>query len=674
MQEKKMSNIEESMIPQSKSIGDYLTIKKNQMFLIPSFQRAYSWGLEQCEKLLEDLFDYHENIDHEDASYFFGNLITVEDKDTKSIQIIDGQQRTTTFLLLLKALHFLLNDFKRNENNLESNCTDRIDRWLKEILMKLYKIDSDSISDYKITDFTNCFSQNHLLKDENLILKSESMNEMDYAIDDWNKILKSSRLAEVNPYQYPYKRKDNRYTNFFKNLKFFYNSIKRKLEADNKNSFEQVKYLSQFIKTLLEDCKVIQIASRNIDQAVAVFNSLNATGLPLSDADVICSSAYAKCNDDQTKKIFQDGWYRIIDTVERNLSSYFSVTTILQQFMYYQRFCKSANDGTSTDITTPGLRKYYTNDNKDFVDNPIPFCRNLNTMVHLWEELLSYPIVRLALKTNNNIHLFLATFFYHFVSQRNLKSDDPEANVSVKLDYELVVKPIVELFLRLFALLELVDISYSSSRFKVFLYQMGDEFAKLKNDCSLDGITQKFNNQISSIIVDFIGDLKKELRDYRNDRLVMLNEYLFTKYNKIDFYLDDDPSKINIEHIMPQSGNNVPNYMSSLSIDEYNDYLEKLGNKILLERKININLSDDPFKIKKISEINSESKGRKHVDQGYINSKYAIARALCSYKSNTWNASDIDEATEKSVDRIFRFIVEPLTDEQKSKLESANQK
>lgn len=65
-----MSDIEDSMIPQSKSIGEYLTIKKNQKFLIPSFQRAYSWGNEQCEKLLEDLFDYHENIAHEDSSYF----------------------------------------------------------------------------------------------------------------------------------------------------------------------------------------------------------------------------------------------------------------------------------------------------------------------------------------------------------------------------------------------------------------------------------------------------------------------------------------------------------------------------------------------------------------------------------------------------------------------------
>lgn len=668
MVENIMSDIEDSMIPQSKSIGEYLTIKKNQKFLIPSFQRAYSWGNEQCEKLLEDLFDYHENIDHEDSSYFFGNLITVEDKDTKSIQIIDGQQRTTTFLLLLKALHFLLNDFKSNENNLESNCINRIDRWLKEILMKMYKIDSDSISDYKITDFTNCFKQDTVLKDENLILESESMNEMDFAINDWNKILKSSRLAEVEPYQIQHKRKDNRYTNFFKNLKFFYNTIKKKLEEGNKNSFDQVKYLSQFIKTILEDCKVIQIASRNIDQAVAVFNSLNATGLPLSDADVICSSAYAKCKDEQTQKEFQKSWYCLIDNVENKLGSYFSVTTILQQFMYYQRFYKSANDGTNTDITTPGLRKYYTNDNKDFVGNPIPFCRNLNTLARLWEELLSYSIVRLALKTNNNIHLFLATFFYHFILQRNLKGKDSEIDVS--LDYEKEIKPIVELFLRLFALLELVDISYSSSKFKVFLFQMGDEFAKLKNSCPLDDITERFNNQIFSIVVEFIGHLKEELHYYRDDRLVLLNEYLYTKYHNIDFYLDEDPNKINIEHIMPQSGNNVPSYMSNLSIDDYNDYLEKLGNKILLERKININLSDDPFKIKKVSEINGESKGRKHVDQGYRNSKYAIARALCKYKSNTWTSEDIDQATEKCVERIYRFIVEPLNTEQKAKLKS----
>ena len=125
-----MADLDKGMIPTAKSIQAYLTLKESQMFYIPSFQRAYSWGRLQCEKLLEDLLDYFENKREGNDAYFFGNVITVEEKNNNSlsnessstkIQLIDGQQRTTTFLLLLKALHFLLNDFKQIENDESGN-------------------------------------------------------------------------------------------------------------------------------------------------------------------------------------------------------------------------------------------------------------------------------------------------------------------------------------------------------------------------------------------------------------------------------------------------------------------------------------------------------------------------------------------------------------------------
>src|SRR5574344_1147117 len=145
------------MIPKSNTIGDYFQLSSREQFLIPSFQRAYSWGKDQCEKLLEDLFDYHENRVDSDSTYFFGNIITVTDKSINSIQIIDGQQRTTTFILLLKALHFILNNYKCKAKDFDSTQNRKIDKWLESILMKIYKIDSNSISDYQLIDFTEIF-------------------------------------------------------------------------------------------------------------------------------------------------------------------------------------------------------------------------------------------------------------------------------------------------------------------------------------------------------------------------------------------------------------------------------------------------------------------------------------------------------------------------------------
>ena len=664
-----MADLDKGMIPTAKSIQGYLTLKESQMFYIPSFQRAYSWGRLQCEKLLEDLLDYFENKREGNDAYFFGNVITVEEKNNNSlsnessstkIQLIDGQQRTTTFLLLLKALHFLLNDFKQIENDLNSSSVRKVDKWLEKILMILYKIDSNSITNYELKNFTRCFDADSELADEFLILKSESMNELDCATKDWNNILRCSKYNDFVPEEIPNKRKDNKYTGFYKNISFFYNSLKTEIKKSNRTSVEQIEFLSLFIQTLLEECKLIQIASVNINQAVAVFNSLNATGLPLSDADVICSLAYSHC-DESSKNLFHDKWHELISNIEEGLNGYFSLNTVLQQFMYYQRFKKQGK----TDITTPGLRYYYTNDNKTCIENPIEFCANLNVIANMWQELIgNYPLIRLALKINNNSHLFLATFFYHIIINR--VSND--SNGLVDFDYASIIKPISELFLRLFTLLELVDFSYSSSEFKVFLYEMGDEFVKLDEQLSFDEIEKKFNANIFSIIQKSIKNLKSKLYEYRGDKLIYLNEYLYCEEYGKDFYFDIDPNRINIEHILPQSMHNILEPMRNLSEEEYDDYIEKLGNKILLERNINNNVSDDNFKVKKASSINSKPRGRRSKELGYKDSCYNIASDLCGYSRDVWVSEDIDRATKKSVERIYRFIVNPLDDSQKSLL------
>ena len=149
-------------------------------------------------------------------------------------------------------------------------------------------------------------------------------------------------------------------------------------------------------------------------------------------------------------------------------------------------------------------------------------------------------------------------------------------------DYASIIKPISELFLRLFTLLELVDFSYSSSEFKVFLYEMGDEFVKLDEQLSFDEIEKKFNANIFSIIQKSIKNLKLKLYEYRGDKLIYLNEYLYCEEYGKDFYFDIDPNRINIEHILPQSMHNILEPMRNLSEEEYDDYIEKLGNKILL--------------------------------------------------------------------------------------------
>ena len=82
-----------------------LTIKQlfgnaDALYQIPRYQRPYSWGEEQLEKLWDDLKDAIEN----DPYYFLGSIITAKPQDASNyIDVVDGQQRLTTLLILLCA-------------------------------------------------------------------------------------------------------------------------------------------------------------------------------------------------------------------------------------------------------------------------------------------------------------------------------------------------------------------------------------------------------------------------------------------------------------------------------------------------------------------------------------------------------------------------------------------
>lgn len=89
----------------------------------------------------------------------------------------------------------------------------------------------------------------------------------------------SAKTEEMN--------QDNKYSNSFRNFKFFYEKINELGESK----------LNEISKAFVEKCEVICIRSWNIDQAIVMFNSLNSDGLPLSDSDIILSKLYGEADD-----------------------------------------------------------------------------------------------------------------------------------------------------------------------------------------------------------------------------------------------------------------------------------------------------------------------------------------------------------------------------------------
>ena len=93
--------------PNLKNIELYLKLNRTENFLIPEYQRGYSWDIGQCDKLLEDIENFKESESND--PYFFGSII-IDCSDQNQFSLIDGQQRTTTFLLLLKIILLRLNE------------------------------------------------------------------------------------------------------------------------------------------------------------------------------------------------------------------------------------------------------------------------------------------------------------------------------------------------------------------------------------------------------------------------------------------------------------------------------------------------------------------------------------------------------------------------------------
>ncbi len=76
----------------------------NKNLVIPEYQRAYTWGKKNISKMIED-FDEFLNSEYQHNEYYLGTILLHSEKDNDKFNIIDGQQRITTLLLMLKAIN-----------------------------------------------------------------------------------------------------------------------------------------------------------------------------------------------------------------------------------------------------------------------------------------------------------------------------------------------------------------------------------------------------------------------------------------------------------------------------------------------------------------------------------------------------------------------------------------
>lgn len=601
--------------PELKKIGSYLDLEDTAIFSIPEYQRAYSWEIKQCDKLWQDIENF---IDSGGTDpYFFGTIIiNCQDNDTK-LSLIDGQQRTTTFILLCKALLLriiqAIEETKKDEES--EDLTYGLRKKRDKLIQMLYKVsDSEILSVLK--DFENAPTRH--------ILENNSINEL-YK-NELQTIIKSPdfETAEQRVEKIKYKQKDNKYTNFFRNFKFFHTKLEDL-------SPSEANILAEYI---LDKSEIIEIRSWNVEQAITMFNSLNSDGMPLLDADIISAKLYSNSGEDRDG--FNEKWSelkKIILGLEEN--KIIDIDSVLMQYMYIKRAQDKEyiSEKGSINVTTPGLRRYYTETNQQLLESPLKLTAQLLKVSKIWYEIKDYSIIELCSKFNENLKLYLIPYLFRF------EVDEITENL---------VTEYVENLLRLFAILELVDIGYSSSKFKTFLFGLNTKL--VDRNVSLSEIKQEIDRHINK-------EWKKEeietaARNYTKNPLIFLSEYLACKNNDQKFIL---PVKYEIEHIMPRSGKNIDQIREDAGIvdkEEFSEVVNKLGNKILLEEDINRSIGNSWFR----SKIQNSVKERK----GYKDSNFTLTKQIISNFENQenplWTVENIKESSNREAKIITDFI------------------
>lgn len=224
----------------------------DKRFIIPLYQRNYDWEIKHCRHLFSDLVKLHEE---QRRSHFFGSIVTCRADDVNDdYLVIDGQQRITTISLLLIAM---VNAAKAGDLSFD-------DERKIEKIYNTYIIDEYQDNERKVR-----------LKP----IKND-MKSFDALIYD-------------EPEKYV------RESNVTRNYEFFYNELKScnlKLE----DIFESIKKLV-----------VIDIRLERDDDAQLIFESLNSTGLDLSEADKIRNFLLMSMTTEEQEHCYEKYWNKI---------------------------------------------------------------------------------------------------------------------------------------------------------------------------------------------------------------------------------------------------------------------------------------------------------------------------------------------------------------------------
>ena len=516
---------------------DIKNLFKDFFFLIPNYQRHYVWQADNVNKLLSNIYDHSKfqiSLKDEDKEeYFLGSLVL--QKKGKTYDVLDGQQRLTTLLLIMTVLRDISKD--------KFNC-DKYIKVAKNDFEEIYN-DTNRI-EFQIRDDIGDFVQKNIYNyDENMDIHK--------------------KYSEIE------QEKNNKNTSK-KNMAIALSEIKRFLTELNEIE------LNNFVKTLLNNVVVIYVSTENQEDAFRMFTVLNSSGVPLSGADILKSmnlgavensqrDKYAKKWEDIEKLFGEEDFDRFLSHIRTLIVKQRARGTLLNEFqnIIYNKTSPKLNMGKET---ISYIEEYANIYSKIILLSPIDENKNPNMLDNKYKNFIE--ILNSGFASTDWIPPLL--FFYKKYGEEYLY------DFLVKLEKKVLGDVICKEFAtkridNLNKILSFIEESKSAQE-----VISNNTFFNVDNETVINTIK---NDNIYGKSYDKYLLLKYEYK--MQDNSTHIGGY----------------TNISIEHVLPQTPDENSQWCKDFSVDDRDFWTHNIANLILINFRKNSALSNSEFDVKR---------------------------------------------------------------------------
>lgn len=548
-------------------------------YIVPDYQREYVWNQTQVEQLLSDLTDAFSNDRKKD--YFLGTIVTY--KNGSFFELIDGQQRVTTFFLLLCGLRKSLNNINESAdviNNL--------------IYSPIMNEDGDTVPSYHLQ-----------------LQYEEASNYLEMIFEGKEKPKPVSASGD----------------RLFDAIKIVCTYLTEK--------FPDTSDLKKFASFVLQKTRFIQIETYDITDALKIFETINQRGVGLNPMDLLKNMIFRQVDRSKFKELNMK-WKEITTSLE---SIDEKPLRFLRYFIMSNYDVGNVKDGI---LREDQIYTWLSENNKlcKYEEKPFDFVQKMKTNVDLYLSYLTPHNTE-----NGNVYLtnipLLAGRSYKLHLMLLLSAS--HMNQSMLADFKKVIESVVYYTVINKITTNTTERTFASWCPAIRAIQTECDYSAFINNQVIPTVnTWKQNNEQNFMMLGL-----NSMQQYRIKFIMAkITAYIDAlRIGKVDSgilasYID---SGVEIEHIMPQTCYDKAAY--GVTDEEYDLLLNRIGNLSLLENSINKSIHNDDFTSKVIAYQQSKFYLTKCIaslfDQG---TDTAITRTNKKLKAwRTWTKQSIEE-------------------------------